>query len=307
MSTPLPTHIWHQGKIKPWAEATVHVMAHALHYGSSVFEGIRAYGTPKGPQIFRLHDHMKRLYASASIYDMAIPYDLDTLKEACREIVRVNELDEAYLRPIAFRSVGGFGLGADNPTEVAIAAWRWGTYLGAEALSEGVDACISSWRRVAPNTLPAAAKAGGNYLSSILISREAKRLGFHEGIALSVDGLVSEGAGENLFIIFDGIIYTPPLAASILHGITRNTVMQLAREEGIEVREQGMTREMLYLCDELFMTGTAAEVTPVRSVDRKPVANGKPGPITLKLQERYFDLVKNRVEDTRGWLTPVAG
>lgn len=306
MSTQYPAWIWHQGKIKPWAEATVHVMAHALHYGSSVFEGIRAYATAKGPQIFRLHDHMKRLYSSAHIYDMHIPFDIETLKSGCREIIKANHLAEAYLRPIAFRSVGGFGLGADNPTEVAIAAWTWGSYLGAAALAEGVDACISSWRRVAPNTLPAAAKAGGNYLSSILISREAKRLGFHEGIALSVDGLVSEGAGENLFLIFDGVIITPPIAASILHGITRDTVMKLAREEGIEVREQAVTREMLYLCDELFMTGTAAEVTPVRSVDRKPIGNGKAGPITLKLQGKYFDLVKGKTDDPRGWLDLVA-
>lgn len=306
MSTQYPAWIWHQGKIKPWAEATVHVMAHALHYGSSVFEGIRAYATSKGPQIFRLHDHMKRLYSSAHIYDMHIPFDIETLKNGCREVIKANHLAEAYLRPIAFRSVGGFGLGADNPTEVAIAAWTWGSYLGAAALAEGVDACISTWRRVAPNTLPAAAKAGGNYLSSILISREAKRLGFHEGIALSVDGLVSEGAGENLFLIFDGIIITPPIAASILHGITRDTVMKLAKEEGIEVREQAVTREMLYLCDELFMTGTAAEVTPVRSVDRKPIGNGKAGPISLKLQAKYFDLVKGKTDDPRGWLDLVA-
>lgn len=305
MSTPVPAYIWHQGSIKPWAEATVHVMAHALHYGSSVFEGIRAYATEQGPRIFRLHDHLKRLYSSARVYDMEIPYDIETLKQACKEVVRINELPDAYLRPIAFRSVGGFGLGADNPTEVAVAAWKWGSYLGAAALSEGVDACISSWRRIAPNTLPAAAKAGGNYLSSILISREAKRLGFHEGIALTVDGLVSEGAGENLFLIFDGVIITPPIAASILHGITRDTVMRLAREAGIEVREQAVTREMLYLCDELFMTGTAAEVTPVRSVDRKTINGGQPGPITLQLQAAYFDLVKGRSADTRGWLDAV--
>jgi branched-chain amino acid aminotransferase len=305
MSTAFPAYIWHQGQIKPWADATVHVMAHALHYGSSVFEGIRAYGTTNGPRIFRLHDHMKRLYSSARIYDMEIPFDIDTLKQACKDVVRANELPDAYLRPIAFRSVGGFGLGADNPTEVAIAAWKWGSYLGDAALSEGVDACISSWRRIAPNTLPAAAKAGGNYLSSILISREAKRLGFHEGIAMTVDGLVSEGAGENLFLVFDGVIITPPIAASILHGLTRDTVMRLAREAGIEVREQSVTREMLYLCDELFMTGTAAEVTPVRSVDRKMINGGKPGPISLQLQAAYFDVVKERVPDTRGWLDAV--
>lgn len=305
MSTPTPAWIWHQGTIKPWADATVHVMAHALHYGSSVFEGIRAYATERGPCIFRLRDHMKRFYNSARIYEMGIPFDIETLEAGCIEAVRVNGLPDAYLRPIAFRSVGGFGLGADNPTEVAIAAWKWGSYLGESALREGVDACISSWRRIAPNTLPAAAKAGGNYLSSILISREAKRLGFHEGIALTVDGLVSEGAGENLFLIFDGEIITPPIAASILHGITRDTVIRLARAAGIEVREQAVTREMLYLCDELFMTGTAAEVTPVRSVDRKPVGDGKPGPISLQLQQAYFDLVQGRSPDPRGWLTQV--
>jgi len=300
-----PAFIWYQGKIRPWAEATTHVMAHALHYGSSVFEGIRAYDTPKGPMIFRLHDHIKRLFASAHIYDMPMPYAIDEIKSACKEVIRVNGLGASYLRPIAYRGVGGFGLGADNPTEVAIAAWVWGPYLGAAAIKEGIDVCMSSWQRVAPNTLPTAAKAGGNYLSSILIAREAKRLGFHEGIALTVGGLVSEGAGENVFVVIDGVLHTPPLSASILHGLTRDTVMRLAREEGIEVKEMNLTRELLYLCDEMFLVGTAAEVTPVRSVDRKPLPGAMPGVITGRIQKRFFDLVQGQSPDPCGWLEAV--
>jgi branched-chain amino acid aminotransferase len=301
MST-LPQFIWHQGTIKPWAEATTHVMAHALHYGSCVFEGIRAYATPKGPMIFRLQDHLKRLFASARIYDIEMPYDQAALSAACKEVIRVNQYAEAYLRPFAYRGPGGFGLGADNPTEVSVATWPWGTYLGAEALNQGIDVCVSSWQRVAPNTLPAAAKAAGNYLSSILIVREAKRLGFHEGIALTVDGFVSEGSGENVFVVMGKTIYTPPLAASILHGLTRDTIITLAKEAGLEVKEMPVTREMLYLCDELFLVGTAAEVTPVRSVDRKAIQGAVPGPITKLMQARYFGLVKGTEPDRFGWL-----
>ncbi|MCU0756883.1 MAG: branched-chain amino acid transaminase [Xanthomonadales bacterium] len=304
MSHNFPAQIWHQGKLKPWAEATVHVMAHALHYGSSVFEGIRSYRTTGGGyQIFRLDEHIQRLFDSARIYDMPMPYDFATLKQACFDVLNANSLDEAYLRPIAFRSAGGFGLGADNPVECSVAAWVWGPYLGEAALKEGVDACISTWRRVAPATLPAAAKAGGNYLSSILISREAKRLGFHEGIALTVDGYVAEGAGENVFVIKKGVVYTPPLAASILHGITRDTAITLLQEDlGVEVREMQITREILYLADELFMTGTAAEITPIRSVDRKTIGSGEPGPLTRRLQERFFGIQRGEIADTRNWI-----
>lgn len=302
MSQSLPDYIWFNGKMVPWAEATVHVMSHALHYGSSVFEGIRSYQTPKGPAIFRYTDHMKRLYASASIYDLEIQHDLPTLMEAGREVLRINKLTNAYLRPLAWRGAGGFGLGADNPTGTMIAAWVWGPYLGAQAIHDGIDACISSWRRVAPATLPATAKAGGNYLSSILVSREAKRLGFHEGIALTVDGYLAEGAGENLFLVFGKTIYTPPIAASILHGITRDTAIKLAQELGYEIKEQNLPREMIYLADEVFMTGTAAEITPIRSVDGKKIGGGQPGPTTRAVQQRFFGLFDGSVEDTHDWL-----
>jgi branched-chain amino acid aminotransferase len=300
--TNFPEKIWFKGKMIPWAEANVHVMTHALHYGSSVFEGVRSYETPKGPAIFRLGEHTKRFFNSARMYDLDIGFSPADINEACRAVIKANSLTAAYLRPIAWRGAGGFGLGADNPTEVAIAAWVWGPYLGANAIHDGIDACISTWRRAAPATIPVSAKAGGNYLSSILISREAKRLGFQEGIALTVDGFVSEGAGENMFIVKDGVIHTPPIAASILHGITRESVMQLARAEGLQVIEQNIPREMLYLADELFMTGTAAEITPIRSVDAKTIADGKPGPITRLLQDRFFGLFKHTTPDRFGWL-----
>ena len=300
-----PDWIWHNGAIKPWAEATTHVMAHALHYGSSVFEGIRSYPTPGGPAIFRLTDHVARLFASARIYDMAIPYTAAQLGSACREVVQANALDRAYLRPVAFRGLGGFGLSADTPTEVAVAAWQMGAYLGAGALETGIDACVSSWQRVAPNTIPAGAKAGGNYLSGQLVAREARRLGFGEGIALSSTGLLSEGAGENLFLVFDGVLHTPPVSAALLNGITRDTVVQLARDAGIAVVERDLPREYLYLCDELFMCGTAAEITPIRSVDGRQVGAGKPGPVTLRMQGLFFGLFDGSTVDTRGWLEPV--
>ncbi len=302
MSQNLPEFIWFNGKMIPWRDATVHVMAHALHYGSSVFEGIRSYQTPKGPAIFRYTDHMKRLYASASIYDLEIQHDLATLMEAGKEVIRVNKLTGAYLRPLAWRGTGGFGLGADNPTETMIAAWVWGPYLGAQAVTDGIDACISSWRRVAPGTIPACAKAGGNYLSSILVSREAKRLGFQEGIALTVDGYLAEGAGENIFLVYGKTIYTPPMAASILHGITRHTAITIAQELGYTIREENLPREMIYLADEVFMTGTAAEITPIRSVDRKTIGRGDPGPTTRAIQQQFFGLFDGSVEDQHGWL-----
>jgi branched-chain amino acid aminotransferase len=302
MTQQYPQHIWHNGGIKPWAEATTHVMAHALHYGSSVFEGIRSYPTPKGQAIFRLTDHLKRLYHSAKIYDMEIPYTLAQLAQACREVIKANGLDKAYLRPVAFRGLGGFGLSAETPTDVAVAAWSMGAYLGADVLEAGIDACVSSWQRFAPNTIPAGAKAGGNYLSGQLIAREARRLGFGEGIALASSGLLSEGAGENLFLVFDGALHTTPVSAALLNGITRNTLITLGRESGMEVVERDIPREYLYLCDELFMCGTAAEITPIRSVDGKPVGSGKPGPITAKMQKLYFGLFDGSTQDKRGWL-----
>jgi branched-chain amino acid aminotransferase len=300
--------IWQNGNMVPWDEAQVHVLTHALHYGSSVFEGIRVYPTPDGLKVFRLEAHTKRMLESAKIHHISIPYSADEINAACCEVVTRNKLDKgAYIRPIAFRGYGDIGLApkADHPVEVVVAAWQWGAYLGAEALEHGVDAGISSWQRMAPNTLPSLAKAGGNYLSSTLISLEAKANGFAEGIALSTDGTVSEGAGENLFIVKDGKVFTPPATASILTGITRDTIITLAAEAGITVIEQSIPREMLYIADELFMTGTAAEVTPVRSVDRIPVGSGSRGEITRHLQERFFGLFSGKTEDKWGWLGSV--
>ena len=297
--------IWMNGRMVPWAEANVHVMAHALHYGSSVFEGIRVYKTPDGPKIFRLKDHVKRLYDSALIYRMPIPYEFEQLVAVCKEVVAANQLmNGAYIRPIAFRGLGEVGLAPkpEHPVDVAVAAWEWGAYLGADGLEKGVDVCISSWQRVAPNTVPALAKAGGNYLSSQLISTEAKRLGFAEGIALSTDGTVSEGAGENLFVVRDGTLLTPPSTASILTGITRDSVMKLAADLGMNVREQSIPREMLYLADELFFTGTAAEITPIRSVDHIQIGPGHRGPITQQLQDSFFGLFSGESEDRHNWL-----
>ena len=297
-----PEWIWHNGAIKPWAEATTHVMAHALHYGSSVFEGIRCYETQDGPAIFRLTDHNTRLLASARIYDMAMPYGVDALNAACREVLKTNGFGKAYLRPIAFRGLGGFGLSADTPTEVSVAAWQMGAYLGDGVLEQGIDACVSSWQRFAPNTLPAGAKAGGNYLSGQLVAREARRLGFGEGIALASTGLLSEGAGENLFLVFDGALHTTPVSAALLNGITRDSIIRLARDAGIDVIERDLPREYLYLCDELFMCGTAAEITPIRSVDGRQVGAGKAGPVTRQLQALFFGLFDGRTPDKYNWL-----
>lgn len=302
MTQTYPTHIWHNGRIKPWPEATVHVMAHALHYGSSVFEGIRSYVTANGPVLFRLADHLTRLFLSAKVYDIAMPYDLDALSVACREVIRANGLTKAYLRPIAYRGLGSFGLSAETPTDVAVAAWEMGAYLGAGVLEQGIDACVSSWQRFAPNTIPAGAKAGGNYLSGQLIAREARRLGFGEGIALTSNGLISEGAGENLFMVFDGALHTPPVSNAILNGITRHTIMTLARDVGIGVVERELPREYLYFCDELFMCGTAAEITPIRTVDGKPVGAGKPGPVTQRMQALFFGLFDGTTPDKHHWL-----
>ncbi|MDX2300487.1 MAG: branched-chain amino acid transaminase [Xanthomonadaceae bacterium] len=305
MSHQYPEHIWHNGQLKPWAQATTHVMAHALHYGSSVFEGIRSYETAKGQAIFRLTDHLRRLFHSAKIYDIDIPYTLEQLAEASRAVIRANGLARAYLRPVAFRGLGGFGLSADCPTDVAVAAWNMGPYLGAGALEAGIEACVSSWQRMAPNTIPTGAKAGGNYLSGQLIAREARRLGFGEGIALAHGGLLSEGAGENLFLVFEGALHTTPASAAILNGITRDSLIRLARDAGISVVERDMPREYLYLCDELFMCGTAAEITPIRAVDGKPVGSGKPGPVTAKMQELFFGLFSGATPDRYGWLEAV--
>ena len=305
MAMQYPEWIWHNGAIKRWAEATTHVMAHVVHYGSSVFEGIRSYQTPGGPVIFRLTDHNRRLFASAKIYDMAIPYSLEQINAACREVLKANGNSTDYLRPVAYRGLGGFGLSADTPVEVAVATGKMGQYLGASVVEQGIDACVSSWQRFAPNTLPAGAKAGGNYLSGQLVAREARRLGFGEGIALASTGLLSEGAGENLFLVFDGALHTTPVSAALLNGLTRNSIITLARDNGIEVIERDLPREYLYLCDELFMCGTAAEITPIRSVDGRQVGTGKPGAVTRRIQELFFGLFDGKTADKYGWLEPL--
>jgi branched-chain amino acid aminotransferase len=300
-------HIWYNGKLVPWEKATVHVLAHALHYGSTVFEGVRSYATPSGPIIFRLKDHTRRLFDSAKIYRIDIPYSQDDINAACRQIITSNELNKgAYMRPFAFRGYGEIGVAPKTPPTVdtVVAAFEWGAYLGAEGLENGIDVCVSSWQRLAPNTIPSLGKAAGNYLSSQLISMEAKRLGFAEGIGLSTDGTVSEGAGENLFLIRDNVIYTPALASSILQGITRDTVLTLARAHGFQVNEQAIPRELLYLADEIFLTGTAAEITPVRSVDHITIGAGKRGPITEALQSAFFGLFNGKTPDNWGWLEP---
>jgi branched-chain amino acid aminotransferase len=305
MPIPATQFIWFNGKLVPWEKATVHVLSHALHYGSSVFEGVRAYETPKGVAIFRLRDHTRRLFDSAKIYRIPMPFSPEQLNEACRQVIAANDLKRgAYLRPVVFRGYGEIGVTPKHepPTEVAVAAWEWGKYLGAEAEEQGVDACISSWQRVAPNTLPALAKAGGNYLSSYLIGAEARRLGFAEGIGLSADGTLSEGSGENLFLVKDGVLLTPALAHSVLGGLTRDSVMRLARERGIEVKECAIPRELLYIADEAFFTGTAVEITPVRSVDRLNIGSGKRGPITETLQKAFFGLFTGKTQDKWGWL-----
>ncbi len=295
--------IWFNGEMIPWENATVHVMSHAIHYGSSVFEGIRAYDTPNGTAIFRLNDHTKRFFDSAKIYRMEIPYTFEEINQATKDAVVKNGLKAAYIRPAAF--IGNVGLGL-NPSshvaEVMIAAIQMGTYLGEEGLTNGIDAAVTSWNRVAPNTLPAGSKAGGNYLSSQLISGEAKRHGYDEGIGLDVNGQISEGAGENIFIIRNGIISTPPSAASLLPGLTRDSMMIFARDAGYEVREEALAREALYLADEVFMTGTAAEVTPIRSVDQIEIGAGTRGPITEELQSMFFGLFDGTTEDKYNWL-----
>jgi branched-chain amino acid aminotransferase len=305
MNTPF---LWHNGRIRPWADATTHVAAHALHYGSSVFEGERVYDTPRGPAYFRLADHTRRLFESARVYEIDLGYDEETINAACLELIRANRLRSAYVRPIAFRGAGGLGVlpGKDDPVDVAILALSWGTYLG-EAATRGADVCVASWQRPAPNTLPSWAKAGGNYLSSQLIALEARRGGYDEGIALGHDGLLSEGAGENVFVVKRGRLLTPPSSAGILAGITRDSVMTLAADLGITAEERALPREALYSADEVFLTGTAAEITPVRSVDRKRIGDGTPGPVTRTLREAFFGLFDGRTQDRWGWLVPVSG
>jgi branched-chain amino acid aminotransferase len=300
------TKIWRDGQFVAWEDATIHVMSHVVHYGSSVFEGVRCYDTPGGPAVFRLAEHMRRLHDSCRIYRMPLRHDVDTLVQAAVETVAANDLRHCYLRPVVVRTGEHMGVyAADVPVETFIIAWNWGTYLGDEALQQGVDVCISSWRRAAPGTLPALAKAGGNYLGSQLSKMEARANRYTEGIMLDSFGHVAEGSGENLFVVRDGVLYTPTLGASILKGITRDSVMVIARDLGYEVREEAIPRELLYIADEAFFTGTAAELTPIRSVDRIQVGSGKPGTITKAIQARYMGIAGGQLEDRFGWLTMV--
>ncbi|OGC00707.1 branched chain amino acid aminotransferase [candidate division KSB1 bacterium RBG_16_48_16] len=294
--------IWMNGKFIAWMDAKIHVMSHVIHYGTSVFEGMRCYKTPKGSSIFRLRDHIRRLFDSAKVYRMHIPFTTDEIVQACNETIRVNDFQSAYVRPLAYRGYHSLGVDPSKcPVEVAIGALNWGAYLGEEAISQGVDVGVSSWNRMAPNTMPSLAKAGSNYMNSQLIKLEAKEDGFTEGIGLDVFGYVSEGSGENIFVVRDGVMYTPSIGSGILSGITRNSVLAIAKEFDIKVVETNVPREMLYLADEIFFTGTAAEVTPIRSVDRIAVGSGSRGPITEKIQQRYFDYVNGNCEDIYGW------
>ncbi|MFM8558145.1 MAG: branched-chain amino acid transaminase, partial [bacterium] len=298
--------IWMNGKLVPWDSAQVHVLSHVLHYGSSVFEGIRSYRTQQGPAIFRLSEHIERLLYSAKIYRMKLPYTAEQIERACLETVAANRLEECYIRPLVYRGYDHVGVNPiGTPIEVAIAAYPWGKYLGADALTKGVAVKIGTWARMAPNTLPAMAKAGGNYLNSQLLKLEAVEDGYAEAIALDVNGYVSEGSGENLFLVHKGELITPPMHNSILAGITRDSVLRLAQEQDLRVREMTSPREMLYVVDEAFFTGTAVEITPVTSVDRVPVGDGSVGPVTQALQKAFFDIVKGEVADRHGWLAPV--
>jgi branched-chain amino acid aminotransferase len=297
--------IWHNGRLINWDDARVHVLSHVINYGSSVFEGIRCYSTPAGPAIFRAREHARRLLDSAKIYRMEVPYSIDDLMEAMRELVQMNQMESCYLRPIVMRGYGDVGvLPIHNPIEVYMACWEWGKYLGEDALSNGVDVCVSSWTRIAPNTLPALAKAGANYMNSQLIRMEAHMNGYSEGIALDANGYVSEGSGENVFLVRDGKILTPPLGASVLPGITRDTVIELAQSLDIPVVETIVPREMLYIADEVFFSGTAAEITPIRTVDKIVVGTGSRGPVTEKLQRAFFGVINGDEPDHFGWLTP---
>jgi len=300
--------IWHNGRFIAWNDAQIHVLSHVVSYGSSVFEGVRCYETQQGPAIFRPREHMRRLVDSAKIYRMQLPYSVDELTGAMLEVIRENNMRACYVRPIVLRGYGDIGvLPANNPIDTYIACFPWGRYLGEAALKDGVDVCVSSWTRIAPNTLPALAKAGANYMNSQLIRMEAAANGYSEGIALDEAGYVSEGSGENIFLVRDGKVLTPPLGASVLPGITRDSVVKIAGQLGIPVVETIIPRELLYIADEVFFTGTAAEVTPIRSVDKVKVGSGQRGPITEKIQKRFFEIVDGTAKDEFGWLTPVTG
>jgi len=300
------TKVWMSGKLVDFADAKIHAFSHVFHYGSGMFEGARLYKTRNGSAAFRIDEHIKRLYDSCRVYRMAVPFSPAQFKEAIFETIRANGFDECYIRPVVYRGLGALGVNPlKSPVEVMIAVWKWGKYLGDEAIEGGVDVCVSSWNRMAPNTFPAMAKATGNYLNSALIKMEALANGYEEGIALDNAGRISEGSGENIFLVYGGRILTPPLAGTILPGITRDSVMRLAVDAGYTVVEQQIAREMLYVADEIFFTGTAAEITPIRSVDRIPVGSGRRGPVTERLQKEFFSLVEGLSEDRYGWLTPM--
>ncbi len=297
--------IWFNGELVPYEEANVHVLSHVIHYGSSVFEGIRCYDTDRGSRIFRLREHMRRLIDSATIHRMEATYAVEELEQATLATIRRSGMKSCYIRPVMYRGHGRMGVNPmNNPVETFIAVWEWGAYLGPEALEEGVDVQVASWSRMAPNTHPALAKAGGNYLNASLVKMEAVKNGFDEGIMLNQDGYVAEGSGENLFLVRDNVVYTAPSSLSILPGITRDAVIVLARERGYRVEEKVIPREALYIADELFFTGTAAEVTPIRSVDHYTIGEGRRGPMTTELQSAFFDVV-HRGRDPHGWLTEV--
>ncbi len=298
--------IWRNGEFVKWEEATVHVTSHALHYGSSVFEGIRAYATPDGPAVFRLKEHTQRMFNGCKIARIALDYAQDDINNAIVEAVSRNGHEACYIRPLVFRGAGALGLeGRKSPTEVVIITMEWGRYLGNEAIDNGVDVQISSWRRIAPDTSASLAKIGGQYINSQFVSMEAKDNGFTEGIALDINGYVSEGAGENLFVVSNGVVYTPGNWSSILLGITRDSVLTILKDLGYEVRFEPLARDMLYIADEMFFTGTAAEITPIRSVDRLQVGTGKPGPVTKAVQEQFFGITSGELPDKYGWLTHV--
>ncbi len=306
MAMPKSEYIWMDGNYVKWDEAKIHILSHVIHYGTGVFEGLRCYDTPKGSVIFRLKEHTERLFNSAKIYRMEIPYSKDLINDVIVELVRKNGLKSAYIRPIAYRGYNELGVNPfPCPVCVAIATLQWGKYLGADALENGIDVMVSSWNRMAPNTFPAMAKCSANYMNSQLIKMEAISYGFVEGIALDNTGYVSEGSGENIFAIKNGVIYTPPLHACILPGITRDTVIQLSKDLGIPLVQEMLNREFLYLADEVFFTGSAAEVTPIRSIDKITIGEGKAGPITKKIQKYFFDIIEGRIEDKHGWLTKV--
>lgn len=298
--------IWHNGKFIHWDDAKIHVLSHVVSYGSGIFEGIRCYETPQGPAIFRLREHMQRLINSARIYRMELPYSVDEFSSVACELVRLNKMSACYVKPIVLRGYGEVGVNPlTSPIEIYMACWNWGAYLGADALTKGVDVCVSSWTRIAPNTLPAMSKAAANYMNSQLIRMEASLNGFAEGIALDSEGHVSEGSGMNIFLVHDGTLYTPPLATSILPGITRNTVTKLAADLNIPAKEAVIPREMLYIAEEVFFVGTAVEVTPIRSVDKIVVGKGVAGPVTRQIQQEFFSLTSGKAPDRHNWLTPV--